>query len=71
MITSTNGIYGKIFRLIAFVIEELDKIQFGWEVPPCPLIWTPLQGFQFFSNLQVCLQVQVLQALKVSLNLIQ
>ncbi len=71
MITSTSGINGKIFRLLTFVIEELDKMQFGWEVPPCALIWTPSQGFQFFPNLQLCLQVQGLQALKVSSNLVQ
>jgi hypothetical protein len=35
MITSTNGIYGEIFRLLAFVIDELDKVQFGWEASPC------------------------------------
>jgi hypothetical protein len=38
MIDSTSGIYGKIFRLLAFVIEELDKIQFDWEAPSCPPI---------------------------------
>jgi hypothetical protein len=31
MIDSTSGIYGEIFRLLAFIIEELDKIQF-WVV---------------------------------------
>jgi hypothetical protein len=68
MFTSTSSIYGKIFRLLAFVIEELDKIQFDWEALSCPPIWTPLHGLQFFSNLQLCLQVQVLQALKVSFH---
>jgi hypothetical protein len=35
MIISTSGIYGKIFRLFAFVIQELDKIQFVWGAPSC------------------------------------
>ena len=62
MITSTSGIYGEIFRLLAFVIEELDKIQLGPSFGPLYKV------FKFFSNLQLCLQVQVLQALKVSFH---
>jgi hypothetical protein len=34
IITSTSGIYSEIFRLLAFVIDELDKVQFGWEASP-------------------------------------
>ncbi len=46
MITSTSGIYGKIFRLLAFVIEKLNKIEFVWEAPS----WLPhLNTFTRFS----------------------
>ncbi len=48
MIDSTSGIYGKIFRLLAFIIEELDKIQFCWEVPQYPPHLDPFTRFSIF-----------------------
>jgi hypothetical protein len=47
MITLMSSIYDKIFRLLAFVIEELEKAQFSWEVPPCD---PDLERFPKFSN---------------------
>ncbi len=48
MITSTSGIYGEIFRLLAFVIDELDKVQFGWEASPCSPHLDPFTRFSIF-----------------------
>ena len=53
IITSTSRLYDKIFRLLAFVIEELDKVQFGWEIPPCSPHLDPFTRFSLFSNLQL------------------
>jgi hypothetical protein len=68
MITSTSSIYGKIFILLSFEMKELHKIQSSYETRPGPLSGIPLQGFQNFLNLHLCLQAQVLSAEKVDVN---
>jgi hypothetical protein len=50
MIGSTGSIYGKIFRLLAFVMEKLDKVQSGWEVSHCSPHLDPFTRFQFFEG---------------------
>jgi hypothetical protein len=58
MVTSTSSIYGKIFRLLSFEVMELCKIQFSWGARPCTPSRIPLQRFQLFLNLCLCLQTK-------------
>ena len=48
MITSVSSIYGKIFRLLSFEIEELAKVQGGQANPPCDPPLAPFAKFKFF-----------------------
>ena len=66
MITSVSSIYGKIFRLLSFEIEELAKVQGGQANPPCDPPLAPFARLKIFLSLRLCLQLQVLQTVKVS-----
>ncbi len=54
MIISVSGIYVKIFSL-AFVIEEPDKIQFGWEISSCLPHLNTFTRFSIFFELTAML----------------
>jgi len=57
MITSVSGIYGKVFRLQSFEIEELAKVQVGQGNPPCDPPLAPFARFEIFFKVVAMLTV--------------
>ena len=68
MINSVSSIYDKNFRLLSFAIEELAKDQVGQENPHWAPPLAPFARLKFFLSLRLCLQLQVLQTVKVSFH---